>query len=75
MYNRFVGDLCLSSPSADISAPHWKPLLLIVPLRLGLSQMNSIYLGGLKVNNRSLFPITFQGLLLNFRNVFNSNKV
>ncbi|XP_019761355.1 cysteine protease ATG4B [Dendroctonus ponderosae] len=43
-----IRDLCLSKETADVSTPHWKPLLLIVPLRLGLTQMNSIYLGGLK---------------------------
>ena len=28
---------------------HWKPLLLIIPLRLGLSEMNAVYHNQLKV--------------------------
>lgn len=27
----------------------WKPLLLIIPLRLGLNEINPIYINGLKV--------------------------
>lgn len=27
----------------------WKPLVLVIPLRLGLSEINPIYLKGLKV--------------------------
>lgn len=29
--------------------PDWKPLLLIVPLRLGLQEINPIYITGLQV--------------------------
>ena len=28
----------------------WKPLLLVIPLRLGLSEINPIYVNGLKVS-------------------------
>lgn len=28
----------------------WKPLVLVIPLRLGLSEINPIYVKGLKVN-------------------------
>ena len=30
---------------------HWKPLLLVIPLRLGLSEMNSVYHSQLKVGH------------------------
>lgn len=29
----------------------WKPLLLLIPLRLGLSDINPVYINGLKVWN------------------------
>ncbi|XP_075153516.1 autophagy-related 4a isoform X2 [Haematobia irritans] len=38
-------NLCLENPQNDET---WKPLLLIVPLRLGLSDINPIYIGALK---------------------------
>ena len=28
--------------------PKWKPLLLVIPLRLGLSELNPVYIPGLK---------------------------
>lgn len=37
------GDEPLKTPS------QWKPLLLLVPLRLGLSDINPVYINGLKV--------------------------
>lgn len=37
------GDAPLKAPS------QWKPLLLLIPLRLGLSEINPIYINGLKV--------------------------
>ncbi|XP_071450537.1 cysteine protease ATG4B isoform X2 [Hetaerina americana] len=33
----------------DSKSPSWRPLLLIVPLRLGLSEINPLYIKGLKV--------------------------
>lgn len=33
-----------------LKAPsQWKPLLLLIPLRLGLNEINPIYINGLKV--------------------------
>lgn len=37
------GETPLKAPS------QWKPLLLLIPLRLGLSEINPVYIGGLKV--------------------------
>lgn len=37
------GEISLKAPS------QWKPLLLLIPLRLGLSEINPIYINGLKV--------------------------
>ena len=36
--------------SNGISTKEWKPLLLIIPLRLGLSEINPIYFDHLKVH-------------------------
>lgn len=43
-----IRDLCSYKSSTDLTKSEWKPLLLIVPLRLGLSEINSIYVEGLK---------------------------
>jgi len=37
------GEIPLRAPS------QWKPLLLLIPLRLGLSEINPVYISGLKV--------------------------
>lgn len=37
------GEMPLKAPS------QWKPLLLLIPLRLGLSEINPVYVNGLKV--------------------------
>lgn len=37
------GETPLKAPS------QWKPLLLLIPLRLGLSEINPVYINGLKV--------------------------
>jgi hypothetical protein len=37
------GKIPLRAPS------QWKPLLLLIPLRLGLSEINPVYINGLKV--------------------------
>lgn len=38
-----------SSTATDKIVTDWMPLLLIVPLRLGLSEINPVYIDGLKV--------------------------
>ncbi|KAG6459349.1 cysteine protease ATG4B [Manduca sexta] len=38
-----------SSTATDIAVTDWMPLLLIVPLRLGLSEINPVYVNGLKI--------------------------
>ncbi|EFA03418.1 cysteine protease ATG4B [Tribolium castaneum] len=43
-----IRELCLSQGSDGCSSGDWKPLLLIVPLRLGLQEINPIYASGLK---------------------------
>lgn len=40
----FLVDLCVEKSNPD----SWTPLLLIIPLRLGLSEINPIYVDGLK---------------------------
>lgn len=37
-----------------ITVLDWMPLLLIVPLRLGLSEINPVYMNGLKVKKINL---------------------
>lgn len=37
------GEMPLETPN------QWKPLLLLIPLRLGLSEINPVYINGLKV--------------------------
>jgi hypothetical protein len=51
----FIERLC-KSPSQQSSGDgtfrhtkNWKPLVLIVPLRLGLNEINPVYVQGLKV--------------------------
>ncbi|VVC90348.1 unnamed protein product [Leptidea sinapis] len=36
--------------SSNVTGSDWMPLLLIVPLRLGLSEINPVYVNGLKLN-------------------------
>ncbi|XP_065162792.1 cysteine protease ATG4A isoform X2 [Atheta coriaria] len=45
-----IRELCFAenSPSNTSMRPQWKPLLLVVPLRLGLNEINPIYISGLK---------------------------
>ena len=38
----------------DIDPNKWKPLLLIIPLRLGLTETNVVYVESLKVGNSTL---------------------
>ncbi|KAI0227946.1 Cysteine protease ATG4B [Lamellibrachia satsuma] len=44
-----TGHSMQSSGKCDQCHNHWKPLLLIIPLRLGLSEMNSVYHSQLKM--------------------------
>nr|CAI5869646.1 unnamed protein product [Callosobruchus analis] len=46
-----IRELCLQQTKLDgtnLSRSEWKPLLLIVPLRLGLTDINPIYISGLQ---------------------------
>lgn len=71
------GDEPLRAPS------QWKPLLLLIPLRLGLSDINPVYINGLKVIYYSLktfylnymsgtVTIVFCRHLLNYRSLSES---
>lgn len=42
--------LCCQKPTPDQAEEEWKPLLLVIPLRLGLVNINPIYKPGLKVS-------------------------
>ena len=42
------GEVPLKAPS------QWKPLLLLIPLRLGLSEINPVYINGLKASELNL---------------------
>ncbi|CAN7996714.1 unnamed protein product [Ixodes hexagonus] len=44
----FVRNRTISEPSQPSWEGSWKPLLLFIPLRLGLSEINPIYICGLK---------------------------
>jgi hypothetical protein len=68
----FIEQLCKSASthhdlcSGEKSSKHavqgrWKPLVLVVPLRLGLSEFNPVYVQGLKVS-----PVLVSLLLKNF---------
>ena len=45
----------VSNSEVDISI--WKPLLLIIPLRLGLTETNVVYVESLKVSIPGIFQI------------------
>lgn len=46
----FLEQLCLNAGnSTNLHSQEWTPLLLIVPLRLGLTEINPIYVSGLQV--------------------------
>lgn len=45
----FAEDLCKNQESGVCLVNQWKPLLLVVPLRLGLNEINPIYVKGLQV--------------------------
>ena len=40
-----------SSTASDVKATTWKPVLLVIPLRLGLTEINPMYINSLKVSN------------------------
>ena len=55
-FSRFVNDALLNETGQENSPEgqaegggNWKPLLLIIPLRLGLTDINPIYFEALKV--------------------------
>lgn len=50
----FVVELCENEDS-------WKPLLLIIPLRLGLSDVNPVYINGLKKSFEIPFSVGIIG--------------
>jgi len=35
----------------------WKPLVLVIPLRLGISVINPAYVQGVKVSNRTFIKL------------------
>lgn len=41
---------CSQSKGMSATCPAWKPLLLIVPLRLGINQINPVYIEAFKVS-------------------------
>lgn len=52
--------------TADVARPkplkphsQWKPLLLLIPLRLGLNEINPIYINGLKVKKKIIIKSCF----------------
>lgn len=52
LFKLFSGDLCLTETKiadTNMTKTEWKPLLLIVPLRLGLTDINPIYMTGVQV--------------------------
>lgn len=63
----FLENLCQSEGNSKTSLDyHWKPLLLIVPLRLGLNEINPIYISGVQVINLILYSLIFVGKKLHF---------
>ena len=42
---------------------HWRPLLLIIPLRLGLTEINPVYISSLKVSDGFNSRIQIDALL------------
>lgn len=56
----FSGELCLTEikiPGTNITKTEWKPLLLIVPLRLGLTDINPIYISGVQVTIKNIYLV------------------
>ena len=45
-----INDCDKNGTEEETTTEHWKPLLLIIPLRLGLTEINSVYTESLKVN-------------------------
>ena len=64
----FVESLCTSPPSVndeDASSLHpvgaegdWRPLLLVVPLRLGLQNVNPVYFNAVKVKEKNTHKLS-----------------
>uniref|UniRef100_A0A7N9VT17 Cysteine protease n=1 Tax=Mus musculus TaxID=10090 RepID=A0A7N9VT17_MOUSE len=67
-----AGDfLTASNQSRDTSVPcsAWKPLLLIVPLRLGINQINPVYVEAFKEMSSFFWTLTQPRLLLTLKRV------
>ena len=50
-----VRETCHSPALTEGGEPTWKPLLLFISLRLGLSEINPVYIPGLKVSPDSSY--------------------
>ena len=50
--NTIVIDDAKEAAAADPDKRQWRPLLLVVPLRLGLTDINPIYFADLKVRSQ-----------------------
>ncbi len=48
--NGELTEKCKSPTASDILTTVWKPVLLVIPLRLGLSEINPMYIQSLKVS-------------------------
>lgn len=51
--NHFLEKLCTVTeqmPKSNCSKNSWKPMVLVIPLRLGISTINPAYVQGLKVS-------------------------
>uniref|UniRef100_A0A8C4MNM1 Cysteine protease n=1 Tax=Equus asinus asinus TaxID=83772 RepID=A0A8C4MNM1_EQUAS len=55
------------SKSTSAGWPAWKPLLLIVPLRLGINQINPVYVDAFKVMSSFSWTLTQPRLLLTLK--------
>lgn len=52
----FLEELCSTTEQtkSKSSKKSWKPLVLVIPLRLGISTINPAYVQGVKVSNNNL---------------------
>lgn len=60
--------LCIlteQTPKSNMSKKSWKPLVLVIPLRLGISTINPAYVQGVKVSNLKHF-VYFYGFFTLF---------
>lgn len=56
-----------SNTVEGITVSDWMPLLLIVPLRLGLSEINPVYMNGLKVNTQLNYTSILHYIFVTFK--------